>query len=657
MKKLSTILIMTLFLIGLGSAAISLETQPTGLYNLNDKIEITASIIPDIELNDVVILTLSCDENEVEVYKEFLYLTEPTTKDIIIPLLKEFIGELKGTCVIKSKIGDNKATISEPFEISDLITIKIDNANTPVIPGTIVSITGTAIKENLAPSTGIIEIKVGDFTANTEVINGTFEIKLPLPDNFEAGEHRASYVIQEKNKQGAITNYGGLTSAIYVKQVPSNLEIILDEKNIIPGEALVGKVMLYDQTGKDIKSKVYVAIKNEKEEIIEKIETTTDEKFTYPIKFDQVPSTWTVSTYSEELINKINFVIEENKEVSIDLVNKTLIVENKGNVPYIGIVPINIGDETINVSVNLAIGETSKYSLSAPKGEYTIEATGIKKTVSLTGNAINIEEVFDTNVDGTKIFIWTFIIIILGLASFFFFKQGYNKTFFGRMRGKTKKTPMELHAIPEPAALSNSKIKGELSLSITGTKQNSPIGCISIKNYEDIKEGQGGVRETLETISSLVEQKKGIIYENRGNIFYLLPPVRTKTFDNELPIAHLTESIKEVLDTNNRKFKQKINYGISLNFGTIVTKQEHSVFKFMSMGTLMTTSKKLANRSNGEILMNDKFREKVGTAIKAQRVEIPGMESYEFQGYTKSENDHSGFIKNFVAKQKREGSF
>ena len=89
----------------------------------------------------------------------------------------------------------------------------------------------------------------------------------------------------------------------------------------------------------------------------------------------------------------------------------------------------------------------------------------------------------------------------------------------------------------------NPKVKTELSLSINGTKQNAVVGCISLKNYEEIKSGSGNVSETLESISNLIESDKGLIYKNHGHLFFILAPVLTKTFKNEETSLKITNKI------------------------------------------------------------------------------------------------------------------
>jgi len=650
MKKIFSIIILGIFLMSFASAAISLETEPKNLYNLNDKIEVDVKINPAPQINDLVILSLVCPETTTEIYKEFLYTSETTTKKLIIPLVKEFIGDSTGDCEIEAKIGDKKEIISNTFEISDRLDITVNLNGEQIRPGKIVTIDGSAIRKNSKPALGTIEAKIdGEILTNGQIKDGVFSLEFPLHDNFKAGEHTLTLTAYEKNKQGQITNHGEKKVSIMIMQVPTNLEIFLDKKEIMPGTAITGEILLRDQTGQKMNSKAYLAVKNQDDEIIEKIELKTEEEFSYPIKYNELPNKWSLAVYADELINRVDVKILENEDVSVNLINKTLIIENKGNVRYNKTVSVNIGDEIVDVPVFLNVGEQVKYSVSAPSGEYKIKVGEMERTVSLTGNAINIERISEGGWGAVKIIAWVFMICILGLTAFTIFRKGYNKTFFGRITGRKAKKPMELQSLPEDEKLADSKMKGELTLSITGSKQNTPIGCVFIKNYEEIKSGVGGTRETLNQISNIIEHKKGIIYENKGNFFFLIPPIRTKTFKNEKPLLESAIEIKKILDEHNKKFKIKINYGLGLNFGTIVSKEEGNKFQFMSMGTLMTTTKKLSNRSTGEILIGDKLKERFDKEVVLNKVEIEGLEAYEFKEI-KEVVDNSKFINNFVKK-------
>lgn len=118
----------------------------------------------------------------------------------------------------------------------------------------------------------------------------------------------------------------------------------------------------------------------------------------------------------------------------------------------------------------------------------------------------------------------------------------------------------------------------------------------------------------------IAESKKVVVYENDENIFFIFAPIKTRTFQNEKNALGIANKIKEILSYHNKVFKQKINFGISLNYGAIVAKQTSKILEFMSFGDLMSQAKKVASVSSEEVLLADKMREKFGGSIKTEKL-------------------------------------
>jgi hypothetical protein len=412
---------------------------------------------------------------------------------------------------------------------------------------------------------------------------------------------------------------------------------------------------LRDQTGEKMSSKVFVAIKDGEGEIFKKIETETGVENNYWVSGNESPSTWSISVYAQEIINSVDLKILENKKINFNLINETLVVKNVGNVLYNESLNITVGDKLIEIPIYLGVGEEDKYSISAPDGEYEISVGDFHQRTFLTGSAVNVKQISDFNFSYVKVIAWIFIILILGFIANVIFKKGYKKTFFGRTkkRKKGKVLSKKDENVPKTGVI-NPKVKTELSLSITGTKQNATIGCISLKNYEEIKSGEGNVRETFEKIDHFIESRKGLIYKNNNHLFFILAPVLTKTFKNEGAALEISNEIVKELKVHNKKFKKKIDFGISLNYGTIVTKIGVHSNQFMSMGTLMTDAKKMANASRREIYLGEKVREKLGSKVKVELKQVGSLKAWEVKELNSGKKDYSSFLKGFIERQQKE---
>ena len=652
--------VLVFLMISLVPAGVTIETQPDAIYNLGDKVEFNIMVVPEGIFSDLVVLQLRCGQFETEIYKEYLFVEEEIVKKITVPLVKDFIGESIGSCSIFSDINGVESKISNDFSISNSLKFNVKSPTEKLEPGQSFIIEGTSYKENGEASGGVMEGRLKnedstDIYSVSEIISGSFTLEFTLPDGFKAGDHVINLYGYEKNLMGEITNFGNYIDTIVVRQVPTNLEVVVEEKKIVPGESIEAKVLLHDQSGEKIDSVTYVAIKDETGEIVQKLETKTDVLFEFPVNYTQAPGIWSIGAYSEELVNKINVEIIENKKIEFDLVNQTLIVMNKGNVPYIGEVNVTVGNSEIPLYVNLAVGGEEKYVLTAPDGEYEVKVGDLSERIPLTGRAIDVKK-YTGNTGFNLSIVWIFLIFVLGFVAYTIFRKGYKRTFFGRVLKRKPKNNLENKNVLENSLgskrVNNSK-KVELSLSISGTKQNAVFGCISLKNYDEVKSGDGNVSETFDEIVSLVESKKGLVYDAKGNLFYIFAPAFTKTFKNESLALDASKEILKSLETHNKKFKKKIDFGIALNYGTIVTKVEPEAIKFMSMGTLMTMVKKMALASQGNLYMSEKVKDRLAAVIKTERKELGSTIFYEYKESIKK-TDHSPFIKGFMERQQKE---
>ena len=130
-------------------------------------------------------------------------------------------------------------------------------------------------------------------------------------------------------------------------------------------------------------------------------------------------------------------------------------------------------------------------------------------------------------------------------------------------------------------------------------------------------------------------------------LFFFLVPVVTKTFKNEKPAIKLSLGIKEILSHHNKLFQQRIDFGISVNRGAIVAKKEKDALKFMSLGNLITLSKKIASFSNREVMLSQPINEKVMSEVKTELHKGKDFSAYSIKEIRdREENKH--FLKDFI---------
>lgn len=681
MRKILIGVVLGIFMISFLSASVVFDIQPNAVYNKGDKVEISINIFPEPEFNEVVSVFLVCGSVESEVYKEFISTTDKVEKDLEIPLLTPLIGDSYGNCKFNVKAGDSISEDSESFEISKLINLEFLDWGETFDPGVPIEISGSAVKDNGKNANGIYEIQIENLFFSGEVLNGEIDVLFTIPENFPAGEHKVNLSIFEKDSKGEILNSGNKISFLEINQIPKSIEIVLDEREIMPGNDIKGKVVLHDQTGQNIEDEeVYIALKYSDGKILQKFILKTGEDFIYSIIRNETPSILQISVYSGEIINHEEVKILENKEISSEIVENILILTNVGNVFYNDTLLVLIGEKNVSLPLLLKIGESAKYKLSAPDGNYEVYVNGVKNNVFLSGNAIDVRKVLEEySFNFLSLVIWILALLILSFGSYTLFKKSRKKSTYGKVvkvnPNKSKKVTLEKgydgktsvvksssknHSVQKSELLVGSEAivpskrsELSLSLSINGKKQSATMGCIYLRNYPEISSGVGGVKETLSKIFSLVESNKGMIYSNANYIFFILAPHSTRTFDNQKEGVILAQKIKAIIEEHNKKFKQKIDFGISLNYGDIIIKADKEKTNFMSLGTFMISAKKLASYSKGDILITDSLKSKIDMNTKGESVEVSGIKAYKVDALV-DKNVHSTFISGFIARQERD---
>ncbi|MBT3405278.1 hypothetical protein HN832_04860 [archaeon] len=653
MKKVALIFTTLIFLTAIISADIILLQQPESLYNLGEVVEVSLKVTSLKEINNFLTLNLICNGVETEVHKEYLLLQagEEQESDAKIPLISSFTNRIAGTCLIKAIIGE-EFILSDEFELSNSITISVTDQTTEVKPGKSFFIRGEAKKAKEQNVNGFVDISLiqgssSGLQITDTVKKGYLNINSTIPENFPAGEYLVSMNVYEKDIEDSITNQGSLSTNLLVSQIPTNLEISLEETEINPNSEMKIKVILHDQTGEKIPSITIIKILNENGKLIEEKELSTDEEYQYPIKYNQAPAEWKIEAVAGELNQENFFTIKSFAKVDVEIINKTILIKNTGNVPYNDTILVQIGEESMPIQINLEVNQEQKYALNAPDGEYEIEILGKTQTVMLTGKAINIRKIGKISILMFSPLVWFFMIGILGFVSYLFFKKGYTKTFIGYITRRRKRKNAK--PITEKS-LVNSNNKAEISLSIHGARQNTNLICLRIKNLKKNEKIKGDIEETLQQIVNLAEDNKAITYQNQNTIFFLFVPSLTKTFKNEKGTIQTAQIIKKTIDHHNKIFKNKIEYGIALNHGTIIAQKGEDSIKFMSMGTLISEAKKISNEAKEEILISEKFKDKSATNIKTEKVHQGQTPAYKVKQLKEDNQENQKFISNFLKK-------
>lgn len=670
MYKMRSILIGFVFLLVITSCVsasdIIISQQPREAYNYGDVVSIPIKVSATSNLEDFFTIHLLCNNMDTEVYREYLVLDSGEEKKVItsIPLKMSFIQSASAYCKLKAKIGELYKTTNE-FKISDVIKIELYGIDSEIQPGKGLIIDGNAKRYTGSLVNGFVEFKVSNLEGVVvdEIIEtvdeGYFSVNLSIDDRQNAGMYRVNVRVYEKDGE-EITNEGVAVASFRVLQISDSLELVAPDV-IEPGTNLEVKGIMRDQSGEKMNASIIITIKDIEDRMITQIQKKSDEFMSYSVPSNEPINEWQIIAVAEGMSNEKVVEILENSDVNIQLINQTVVVTNIGNVLYERPVSVKIGSETVYLNTSLELGESKTYLLSAPEGNYQVQVLAegeepIAQHVTLTGNVVDVEESSEGVITLMRHPIsWIFIIFLLGSVALIVARKGYQRTFIGYIHKKRKsknKNPGNdgVHEFKQENKTSVSEVSGknkaELLLSIKGDKFDSVLVCLKLKNSQNLNTDPNlAYKSLLQRLVNFAERNKAATYINGENIFFVLTPLLTKTFDNEKKALEIGMKLQEALNEYNKLAKYKIEFGISVEKGSLVVRKDGDKIQFMPLGMLMNNSRKVASLSEGEVLFSGDIKSKLGSSIKSKKFSEKLSDVFKIEEVKKKNEEHEKYIK------------
>lgn len=646
-KSLVFILVVALFLIASVNAGIYFS-QPESYYNVGDIIETNVEVSPILE--GFLKVNLICSSGAVDIFNGLP--NEEGKANIKFPLTFPYIKQNSGECYFYGEyFGLNGKSMK--FEISNSLNVVLNIDNLVSKPGEEIVVLGTAKRLNGIGINGDVEINIplinlrsrviganesanetqetnnetvsevqaadnpGDFFG--KVVNGSFSVTFRLEENTPAGDYRIDVNAYEQDASGRKTSEGLAMANLQISQILKSIEIALNTQSIDPGNVLEIKPILLDQAGNPIVDEASIIIKNEdNERIFEKI-VKSEETFQYDTPTNLTAGYYTIDVSSNELSSTKTVYVNEKAIASFELKNSTLIVTNIGNIPYKKDVQIDMNGKPFVKKVDLELMESQEFKLTGD-GEYDLKIsdgeTEITGGVALTGHAVNVEAVKAGVLALNTPIVWIFFIVILGAGLLFFFRNILKKKSFAYPLEKIKEKFSRKPVTGKISEIEKSKIsfsgKAEQSLVLKGDKNRATALCIKFKNPLTKT-----ARKEFENLIQPIYEKKGAVYNKEEVMTAIFSPLTTKSFKNEIIAAKVAESLKSNLQEYNSKFADKINFGIGIHSGEIVNKIEDGKLKFTALGNLVSGVNRIADSSDGRILMTKEAYERAGNEVKS----------------------------------------
>ncbi len=664
-KQLLLLVLLFALVLPLVRAEIFLE-QPSSIYNLGDEITLSATV--DSLSDNYFNLDFVCENGKVTITHDVLSST--IVKKTFL-LTSAFIQDLKGQCYFVASYADSTAQ-TQAFTISDRVDASMSLDKKEFNPSEGVNIVLDAIKADKKPLNGFAEItfEQAGISLNLPVINGKLVYNFSLPNNIAAGVYSIKTKVYEKDKQGNIINQANLENNVVVKQQAQFMEIVISDQEATPGVDYKFKIVVYDQTNQTIDTQARFSLLNGNDEKISDKVVNSNDDILLTIAQNESPGYRTIIGKMDSFSTKRYFYIPEVKKASFEIINTTLKVTNVGNVPYNKNIEIGIGKNKEVIELKLGISQSVNYNLQAPKGNYDIAVTdGVQSfsanSIPLTGDAVKVVDLADSSsIISRYSFVWLFIIGVLGLFIFGVSKGLGKEKFMGYMPnlsslfrrekyGNTSDSSPTISTIKSSDIRMGSRIiptEAEHSLVIKGVKEPCSVISVKIKNKSKV-ERSDYFKPLIDEICSEITSNKGTVYNNDDFIIGIFAPSATKTFKNEFKAITAAQSINSSLNLHNSKFKDKIDFGISVCYGDLVVEIDKvsKKLKFTSIGPTLSLSKRISEAASNSILLSQSLFRKVANTVKAKKVVRGDLDVYEITSVI-NRDDNSRFISDFKAR-------
>jgi len=646
MRKEVFLAFILLSLIPIVSAEMTISA-PEKVYSISDSFDFNLTISSSSSVNDFLTANLVCSADNilssVEIYRVPFSLDALSQKTVqITGRFDNFlVGNLLGTCNIEAKYGKDIANSAE-FELARNIYVSLSTDKVIVEPNERVNVSIKTLKDNgQFINKGFVELKIEGLgiTSFKEVEQEVSMIIISIPDDAPAGSYDINARVYEKNSDGEVTNEGEASRSFRVKQVIRKSDISISTQDILPENEFVYTILLYDQTEQNVEESAEVSIFKPNGELFVTQVVGSGEANNMEIEGTFMPGNWLITSKVNGMTANRTFNVKEFEKASFILSENILTVTNIGNIPYKKSVDVAIGNGSEVVDVELELGESRRYVLSAPEGNYEVginygDGKEVLGTSFLTGRAIGVDAEGSGFWGGSYIFIWAILISVAVLFAAQKYRKISNKSYYG-------KTPSKY---PLPI-----KVNSKNDIISEGNREECTVISLKLKNCEEIDKANGDAMGALERALTRARDAKAKVYSDKEYKTIIFAPSLTNEKDNSMKAVSIAREIENVLSEHNRKFGEKIMFGIGVHNGEMIVESASGKFKFNSIGNTIPSVKRIADSSSYGTAVSEMVHRRILGKVKSDKVE--GTNYWKI-GKIIDREKNSEFIDKFVERQR-----
>lgn len=287
-------------------------------------------------------------------------------------------GEYKINIVVSDNFGNNHRfndfftiAITNNLDISvNLDKTGYDPGDQMVLSGHIVS--GLTLSNLLLKFT----FETGDVDKKLSSSSDLFSINYLIPDKVKTGKHTVN--ITASDDKG---NYGFKVVEYNVNARPTLLKLKLDDSSYLPGSVVSFSTSLLDQAGDEIGQGISVYLLDLDGKSVSNKIVSSGASSNILLPGDAKPGLWKLRTEGLGLSDEASFNVKEHQSLDVNLDGSSLVVSNKGNVPFKGPFDVEAGDLKSFTNLKLKLGETKNIDLKKlfPPGSYEVRVPSLEK--------------------------------------------------------------------------------------------------------------------------------------------------------------------------------------------------------------------------------------------------------------------------------------
>ncbi len=332
MKKILLFLIV-LLMIPAVFADITITTDQD-IYNLGDKMAVSASVLSGKNFDGLFKLALSCGTYNLQYFLTPVSLEANFRSAVEVPQLTA-TSSMLGNCAITGDLttNDNLAVeekSSNNFEITKQLIVLPIKTKITSLPDTKILIAGVvngAFGSNVIKSS--VKIELDNESHLIEATDGKFNVTIDIAKNIKSGKHSIDISASDSK-----SNRGYGTIELEITAVPSYIKNDLSSDSILPGSKIEITSSLYDQADELINATLDLELKGPKSDKIFRKTAQSNQKLQYEFSQYAEPGIYLLHSTYNGLITESSINISTVREVKINYENENVFIENIGNIPF-----------------------------------------------------------------------------------------------------------------------------------------------------------------------------------------------------------------------------------------------------------------------------------------------------------------------------------